>query len=203
MASPLADLTFKYQRIWLNAVMKPGQYIPVCFKKDTAYKCNCVDSTYGRPDPSCVSCGGTGYNNQAEIANRKWVLALSAPLDKEAIYKYELGGFTASARILLISYPISPEYTRLYGTQPTLNVKNADGIDIEAEMGWIVQPEDRQARIVFQEKLWNGVMWEVKELEFYITHVESYKVSEFPIGQKLILKQATGIPGNKRFIPEG
>src|SRR4030042_243483 len=201
MATAPANLTFKYQKIWLNAVLKPGQYIPVCFKKDTAYKCTCVDGTYGYPDPSCKICAGTGYTNQSQISNRKWVLALSAPLDQETINNYELGGFLGSSRILLISYPISPEYTALYGTKPTMKIKDADDIEVEASLGWIVQPEDKQARIVYKEKLWNGVMYEVKEIEFYIKAVESYKVSEFPIGQKLILQQATGIPGNKRFIP--
>jgi len=201
---PISNVAFKYQRIWLNVLMnsQPELLIPVCFKRNTSYKCSCVDSTYGQPDPSHKPCGGTGWSNQAESENKKWVLALTAPLDQEAINRYELGNFLASSRIMLISYPVSPEYTRLYETPAQMTVQDADGINVVADVGWIVQPEDQKAKIAYKEKIWNGNMYEVKEIEFYIKAVESYKVSNYNIGQKLILQQTTGIPGKKRFIPE-
>lgn len=202
MASSLPDYAFKYQKIWYKILIKDGRLIPICFKKDTNYKCICVDSTYGRPDPTCKLCSGTGYNNRSEIENRKWVMALSAPVDQETIEKLELGNFTKSLKMLLIGYPISPEFTKLTGIAATMRVKDADDKDLVADMGWIVQPEGQEAKISFKEKLWNGVMWEVKETEYMVLGVDSYKVSEFPVGQKVIIQKVNAIPSKKRFIPE-
>jgi hypothetical protein len=196
------DYTFKYQKIWLSAVMKDGLLIPITFKKDTAYKCRCVDNTYSRPDPSCKLCYGTGYNNQQEIENKKWVAALSAPLDKETIQKYSLGNFTKSSRMLLVSYPVSPQFTKLYEIKSNINLKDADGTTINANLGYIMHPEDQEAKISYKEKLYDGNKWIATEKEFHILAVESYIVSEYPIGQKLILQETSVEASNKRFIPE-
>lgn len=200
--SPLPDYAFKYQKIWLSATMKPGLLIPVSFKKNTSYKCRCTDDIYGRPDPSCNLCAGTGYTNRQEIENRKWVAALSAPLDSDIIQRYGAGHFTKSARMLLISYPVSPEFTNLYQIEPNINLTDADGTEISASLGLIVQPEDQEAKIVFKEKLHDGNHWTIKEREFHIIAVESYKVSEFPIGQKVIVQETNVQSGAKTFIPE-
>ena len=203
MAYPSAeDCAFKYQKIWLNAVMKDGLLIPVSFKKNTSYKCSCADVTYGRPDPSCKLCSGTGYTNRQQIENRKWVAALSAPLDNESIQKYALGNFLKSSRIMLVSYPISPRFTKLYEIKPNITLKDADGTSILASLGYIMRPEDNEAKIVYKEKFYDTNQWIAIEKEFYIINVESYIVSEYLIGQKLILRETSVESSNKRFIPE-
>lgn len=202
MAIPLPDYAFKYQKIWYKSVMKSGLLVPICFKKDTAYKCLCIDQIYGRPDPSCKLCFGTGYNNQTEIENRKWVMALTAPLDKDTVERLSLGTYAKTSKMLLIGYPISPEFTKMYEINPTVRIKDADGIELTADMGWIVSPDEQEAIISFKEKLWNGVMWEVKETEYMVLGVDAYKVSEFPIGQKVVVQKVNAISGKKRFIPK-
>ena len=200
--SPAPDYSFKYQKIWLSSVMKDGLLIPITFKKNTAYKCRCVDVTYGRPDPTCKLCYGTGYTNRQEIENIKWIAGLVAPLDKDTIQKYALGSSLKSSRILLISYPVSPQFTKLYDIKANIMLKDADGSNINASLGYIVQPEDDEAKIACREKLYDTNKWIVKEREFYIVAVESYIVSEYLIGQKLILKETAVESSNKRFIPE-
>jgi hypothetical protein len=196
------DYSFKYQKIWVNAVMKEGRLIPAYFKKNNSYKCRCIDDIYGHPDPSCILCKGTGYNNSQEIENRKLVAVLSAPLDADIIQKYSVGNPTKSMRMLLISYPISPEFTNLYEIEPNIDLLDADGKTVTASVGLIVKPEETDAKIVFKEKLYNGNFWDVKELEFHIVKVESYIVSEYPIGQKLILQETNVESRTKRFLPK-
>ena len=97
---------------------------------------------------------------------------------------------------------ISKQFTKLYEIKPNINLKDADGTIVTASLGFIVQPEDKEAKISYKEKLWDTNKWDVKEREFHVISVESFKVSEFPIGQKLILQETSVQASNKRFIPE-
>ena len=65
-----------------------------------------------------------------------------------------------------------------------------------------IRPEDREAEIVYKQKLWNGQEYQVDERKFAVVSVESYVVSEFPIGQKLLITENRHIASNQRFIPE-
>jgi len=87
--------------------------------------------------------------------------------------------------------------------KPNTILKNADDVYINTSIGFIVQPDSKdEAKIAFKEKLYDGVSWIVEEIEFQVIKVESYKVSEFPIGQKVIIQRLNVVSGNKRFIPQ-